>query len=199
MNEIEAHINELFEDVPESRRKTEIIQEINQNFTEKVSDLVTNGWTKEQAIKKAFDDFGDASDLKEELSGCDEVVKSKKAGLLLAFSIWGGILITALMLFINFYYSPKVIWFVYPAFAVFWWPMSMFFHWYHVKNKKPIGLSFSICSSALLTGLLLFMNFYYTPQYIWFIYPLFAIIWWPMAMLFHRLSQKNKKADDIDD
>jgi hypothetical protein len=127
MNEIESYINQLFEEIPESTRKEEIKLEIIQNLNEKVADLVSQGQSREEAIKKAIDDFGDINDLKEELENSAKLANNKKLGLSLAFSVWGGILITALLLFTNFYYTPNVIWFVYPTFAVIWWPLALFF------------------------------------------------------------------------
>ena len=199
MNEIESYLNRLFEGIPESIRKEESKLEITQNLNEKVANLVSQGQSREEAVKKAIDDFGDIDDLKEELESSAKLVKSKKLGLSLAFSLWGGILITALFLFINFYYTPNVIWFVYPTFAVIWWPMTLFFQWFRNKKDVPIGFAFSVCGSLLITGLMLFINLYYTPKVIWFVYPVFAVIWWPMAMLFHHLRQKSRKGDGFDD
>lgn len=197
MNEIERHLQKLFAEVPEGKRKEEIMQEIAQNLNEKVSDLVEKGQTREQAIQKAIDDFGDIDDLKEEFAGTARLAKQKRISLSLAFSVWGSILITALFLFINFYYTPGVIWFVYPVFAVMWWPMSLFFCWSQHKSHRPVGFAYSVCSFVLIMGLLLFINLYYTPNIIWAVYPAFALVWWPLAMLFHRLRQKSRKDDEI--
>jgi hypothetical protein len=199
MNDIEMQINRLFEGIPESNRKEEIKQEITQNLNEKVSDLMSNGQSREEAVKMAIDNFGDIEDLKQELASSAKLVKSKRIGLSLAFSVWGSILIIALFLFINFYYTPDVIWFVYPTFAVVWWPMTMFFHWFHNKNDRPVGLAYSVCSYVLIIGLVLFINMYYTPGIIWCVYPAFAVIWWPLAMFFHSLRQKSRKDEGIDD
>jgi len=193
MNEIDVHIKKLFEEIPESKSKNEIMQEITQNLNEKVSDLVLNGQTREQAIKKAVDDFGEIDDLKKELADSARLVANKRKELSLAFSIWGGILIIALFVFINFYYTPNIIWFVYPTFAVIWWPMTMCFEWYRNKYDVPVGFPFSVCSFVLIIGLMLFINMYYTPKIIWFVYPIFALIWWPLAMFFHNLRQKGRE------
>jgi hypothetical protein len=146
MNEIETHINKLFEKITDSKRKRELMLEITQNLNEKVSALVDKGLTREQAVNKAIEDFGDIDDLKDELESSGKLAKSKNAGLSLAFSVWGALLIIGLFLFINLYYTPEFIWFVFPVFAVLWWPMAMFFRWLHLKNNVPIGLPFSICS-----------------------------------------------------
>lgn len=98
-------------------------------------------------------------------------------------------------MFANLYYTPRVIWFVYPLFAVAWWPMTLFFRWLHKKNGRPVGLAFSVVSFGLIVGLLFFINFYYTPRVVWLVYPAFAVIWWPMAMLFHRLRQNGGRED----
>lgn len=197
MNEIESHITHLFAGIPESSRKEELKLEITQNLNEKVEDLISNGQSREEAVKKAIDDFGDIDDLKEELESSAKLAKSKKIGLSLAFSIWGSALITALMLFINFYYTPSNIWFVYPVFAILWWPMSLFFQWYRNKKDVRIGLPFSVCSFLLITALMLFINFYYTPSIIWFVYPVFAVLWWPLAMFFRSLRQKSAGKEDV--
>lgn len=199
MNEIETHINKLFEKIEDSKRKRELIQEITQNLNEKVTDLVTKGQTREAAVQKAVEDFGDIDDLRAELETSGKLAKSKNAGLSLAFSIWGALLIIGLFLFINLYYTPTTIWFPFPVFAVLWWPMTLFFRWIHLKKDIPVGLPFSICSFFLILALLLFINLYNTPKFIWFVYPTFAVLWWPLAMLFHTLRVKNKKEEMIDD
>ncbi len=199
MNEIESHINRLFRGIPESTRKEEIQLEITQNLNEKVEDLISQGQSREEAVKKAINDFGDIDDLKEELESSAKLAKSKRLGISLAFSVWSGILIIALFLFINFYYTPNIIWFVYPAFAVVWAPMVLFFRWLREKKEVSVSFEFSICGFLLITAMFLFINLYYTPNIIWFVYPVFAIIWWPLAMLFHRLRQKSKKEDGFYD
>ena len=65
------------------------------------------------------------------------------------------------------------------------------------SSKKDISryknhLWFSICGSVLIIGLLGFINFYYTPDNIWIVYPIFAILWWPLGILFALLNIKKK-------
>lgn len=197
MNEIEVSINRIFGDIPQSKRKEEIKQEIIQNLNEKVSDLVANGQSAEEAVKKALDDFGDIDDLKEELESCARSSRAGRTGLALAFSVWGAVITAAFFVFINLYCTPGVIWFVYPVFAVLWWPLTMFFHWRRLKYDKPSGFGYSVCGFALILGLFLFINFYCTPDVIWFVYPVFGAFWWPLAMLFHSLRLKSRKEDEI--
>lgn len=198
MNNIENKIEGLFKDVPNSKRKSEVLQEIKQNLNEKVEDLISQGMTENEAVQKTIDDFGDIHEIRKELVGSAQLTESKNIGLSLAFSVWGGLLITALMVFINLYYSPRSIWFVYPVFAVVWWPMSMYFHWLNKKTGGSMAFPYSVASFVLTTMLFLFVNFYYTPHTIWFVYPVFALIWWPIVAFFNAMRQKNRKDEELE-
>lgn len=132
MKSISNYVDEMFKNVPENEQKESIINDIKQNLEEKVWDLMEQGKTEEDAVNKAIVEFGDIDDIKRELNVV-QPEKKEKARLQLGFSIWGSLLIIALSIFINFYYSPHVIWFVYPAFAVAWWPLSMFYRWLSMK------------------------------------------------------------------
>lgn len=132
MKAIRQHIDGLFKDIPESENKRRIKQEIIENLEEKVLDLIADGKEEEDAINKALIEFGDIEEIKKEM-GIKHPEKKNMAKINLGFSLWSSGLIIALMLFINFYYTPDVIWFVYPTFAVLWWPLSMLFYW--LRNK----------------------------------------------------------------
>ena len=199
MNKIEQRVNDLFEKIPESNRKQEIVQEITQNFSEKVSDLISQGRTEEEAMQAALDDFGDIDELKKELDSGAKTEKSKKLSLSLAFSVWGTLLTSAFFVFINLYYTSQTIWFVYPVFAVLWWPEVLFFRWRHFKYNKPFGLPFSICSYLLIMAMLVFTNYYFSPNTIWYIYPAFGVIWWPLAMIFSHQNRKRNGGGEYDE
>jgi Flp pilus assembly protein TadB len=193
MNRIESHINKLFWDIPDSRRKTELILEISQDLEEKIDDLVCQGLSEDEAVQKAFNDFGDMDEIKRELIGSGQLIRNKKLGLALAFSVWSAAIITLFFLFINLYYTPHTIWFVYPVFAVIWWPMTLYFCWYRRKTGNRIAFPYSLAGSTLIIWLMLFINFYYTPHTIWFVYPVFAVLWWPVALFFHWLRHRNRR------
>ncbi|RAP78174.1 permease prefix domain 1-containing protein [Paenibacillus montanisoli] len=132
MKKIHAHVEEWFQEIEDSEQKQAMQEEITQNLEEKVQDLMRRGKTEEDAINKTIVEFGDISDIKQELGvkGTDNrAAKRKQFGLHLGFSIWGSSLIIALFVFINLYYTPGTIWFVYPTFAVAWWPLVMFYKW----------------------------------------------------------------------
>jgi hypothetical protein len=52
------------------------------------------------------------------------------------------------------------------------------------KNMSKVNLGFSIWGSLLIISLFVFANFYYTPHEIWFVYPTFVVLWWPLSMFF---------------
>jgi len=137
---IKDYVEGLFKDIPDSSEKENIKQEIILNLEEKVQDLVDAGKSEEDAINKSIVEFGDIEEIKNDLMnvpGAKNVKSKKKTNYVnnLFFSIWASALIIGLFLFINYYYSPKTIWFVYPTFAVLWWPLSMFFTWLNHRKK----------------------------------------------------------------
>lgn len=74
--------------------------------------------------------------------------------------------------------SPGYPWSIYPAFAVLWWPLSLYF----AKKKQWLGYSFT---AALMTIVFFVtVNLVSSPGVCWAVYPMFAVLWWPMAMFF---------------
>ena len=129
MTAIGKHVERLFREIEDSQEKKEILEEITFNLREKVSDLMNDGKSEEDAINKAIVDFGDIDDIKKELYKKQSGQEQKLALIRLGYSVWGSILIIALFVFINLYFSPQVIWYPFPIFALLWWPLSMLFVW----------------------------------------------------------------------
>lgn len=136
MNRIEEHIKHMFRDIPDGDRKTQIIQEITQDLNDKVRDLMTSGKEEEDAVNKAIVDFGDIDEIKAELGLKSKGKSGRNAALNLGFSIWGSAICIGLFLFINFYYTPDTIWFVYPTFGILWWPLALFFNWQRKRREE---------------------------------------------------------------
>ncbi len=132
MKRIKDYVEGLFADIPDSLEKESIIQELVMNLEEKVSDLMEQGKAEEDAVNKALVDLGDVSEIKSSLNPSGRGMRKKKQINYVNrmwFSVWASALIIALMLFMNFYYTPHRIWFVYPTFAVLWWPLGAVFSW----------------------------------------------------------------------
>lgn len=141
LKKLTKHVNDLFRDISDNDRKEVVMQEILDNLEEKVLDLMEQGKEEEDAINKTIVDFGDIDDLKIELGVSDGAIKKQRSilknrRLSLEYSIWGSLLIIGLFVFINFYYTPQVIWFVYPTFGVLWWPLSMYYRWLKVNRGE---------------------------------------------------------------
>ncbi len=60
-------------------------------------------------------------------------------------------------------------------------------------------LLFSIFGALIIIGMLVFSNLYYTPDLIWFVLPALAVLWWPLAVLYHFLNKKDKLEGDDED
>lgn len=141
MKKIQQHVERLFQDLPETDEVVQVKEEIIMNLEEKAQDLMEQGKNEEDAINKTIVDFGDIDEIKAELQGTTTPATTKPRKkthpkLNLLFSIWGSALIIALMVFMNLEYSPQTIWFVYPTFAILWWPLSMYFHWLKQGGRK---------------------------------------------------------------
>lgn len=144
---IQEYVDRMFSNIPENEQTMSIKQEIIENLQEKVMDLIENGKEEEDAINKAIVDFGDFDEIMSELSIETAPVTSidnkkmaeykyKKTTNAFLFSLCGSAIIIALTVFINLYYSPGTIWFVYPLFAIIWWPLAMFFRWLNRRNRR---------------------------------------------------------------
>jgi hypothetical protein len=130
---IRSYVEMQFKGISDSEEKSNIMEELILNMSEQVDDLVEKGKELEDAINKVVVDFGDMSELKNELIE-KEVSPLLRLKVLLSFSIWGAILISALAIFINLTTTPGYLWCVYPIFAVIWWPLAMFYR-FKLKGK----------------------------------------------------------------
>ena len=97
---------------------------------------MSQGKAEEDAINRALVEFGDISDIRDELR-TQQLLPQKKssAGLQLGFSIIGSLLIIGLVIFINLYTSPYFLWCIFPIFGVLWWPLAMFFRWLRFRRQ----------------------------------------------------------------
>ncbi len=136
MKTVQEHVDSLFRDIPDSERKDALKREIVANLQEKVSDLMAQGKEEEDAINRAIVEFGDISDIRDELRTQQLLpLKKSSAGLQLGFSIVGSLLIIALVVFINAYVTRAFLWCVFPIFGIIWWPLAMFFRWLKYRNQ----------------------------------------------------------------
>ncbi len=110
--------------------------------------------------------------------------KEKNRRYALGFSVAGSLIIILLMMFINYSTNGRFPWFIFPTYAVLWWPIGVFF------AGRNSGKILSLVGS-FITILLLFLTNYLTSwNFPWFLFPSFAILWWPISVFF---GSKNEK------
>lgn len=103
----------------------------------------------------------------------------RKAGTL-AFALICSAVTAVYYAVLNALLSPGYPWAIYPAFAIAWWPLSLFF----AKRKQWLG--YSVAASLLTAAFFVAVNLLSSPGAFWALYPIFAILWWPMSMFFSR-------------
>ncbi|KFZ26031.1 MAG: hypothetical protein KQ78_01745 [Candidatus Izimaplasma bacterium HR2] len=69
------------------------------------------------------------------------------------------------------------------------------------KTLRHYGndLLFSGVGSAIVIGLLAFINFYYNSSNLWFVVPSIAILFWPLAILYNLLNKRANKKEKKDE
>ncbi len=89
------------------------------------------------------------------------------AAALLAIGYYGAL---------NLFYSPGYPWFIYPAFAVLWWPLA--------RGFFGRSFAFSLAGSGLVILFFVIVNAVSSPRDIWAVYPAFAVLWWPLSVYY---------------
>ncbi|RDW21237.1 hypothetical protein [Oceanobacillus chungangensis] len=101
----------------------------------------------------------------------------KRAGNIIV-SLVGSSIIIIYYLMLNIFLEPGYPWVIFPAFVVLWWPLTIF----HVTNKSYF--KYSIHASIFVSAFFILVNAISTPHTIWAIYPIFAVLWWPLSMYY---------------
>lgn len=103
----------------------------------------------------------------------------------IGFSISGSIMTIIFLALVNYITSPHYPWFIYPAFAALWWPLLTCF-----SGLRRAMKALSATGSVLIILFAAAVNYVFSPGYIWFFYPAFAILWWPLSIFLARVSGK---------
>ena len=86
---------------------------------------------------------------------------------------------------LNLYVFIGFPWVIFPAYALLWWPLAVAF------AKRGSLLIFSVTGSLLSAALFIAVNFFTTPHSIWAVYPIFALIWWPLSTYYFVYLKKK--------
>lgn len=66
----------------------------------------------------------------------------------------------------------------------------------HYKND----ILFSVGGSLIIIGMLIFTNLEFTPSTVlWFVLPMLAVLWWPLATIYRYLNKRASIKGDKDE
>jgi hypothetical protein len=102
----------------------------------------------------------------------------------IGFSFAGSLVIILFLAFINFSTGTRFPWFIFPSYAVLWWPIGVFF------SKKNSAKMLSLVGSFITIALLFLSNYLTSWSYPWFLFPSVAILWWPLGVFFGKKNYK---------
>lgn len=134
MKRIVNFVKNTFKHLPKEERKA-IVESVTLSLTEKVEDLVEGGLELDEAINKTVVEFGTVDDYFDQEKKAKRFKRFKSLAHYrndLYFSLVGSAIVIGMMVFINLYFSPDLLWFVIPTIAILWWPTIIA---YHLLNK----------------------------------------------------------------
>jgi hypothetical protein len=99
------------------------------------------------------------------------------------YAIAGSILVLVFLTTINLVFSPFSLWVLYAAFPVLCWPVII------CLGRRAGRLPSAMTISLLAIAYYFLLNQYYAPGFPWFIFPTYAVVWWPLSVLY---AKKNK-------
>lgn len=81
---------------------------------------------------------------------------------------------------LNILLAPAVPWVMFVAYGLLWWLLSVTFY----GRRRPH--IYAAIMSAISIAFFIAVNAIFSPGAIWAVYPVFAVLWWPMTLLFAR-------------
>lgn len=136
MKQIKNFVNHTFKDIDKDKRE-EIIQLVTVSLIEKVEDLIDSGLTEKEAIDRAVTEFGTAEDYFNQSIKIAEKERRQKTlrhyGNDLLFSGVGSAIVIGIILYIDFKYTPHILWSIIPSIAILFWPLAVL---YNLLNKR---------------------------------------------------------------
>lgn len=98
----------------------------------------------------------------------------------IGFALVGSLLSIVFFIAVNLLTSPGYIWWIYPAFVLLMWPMSVYY-WNKRKQQQ-----YAVFASTMIIVLIVVINVLHSPAYVWFWYAVYPVIWWPIALYVGR-------------
>ena len=136
MKQIKNFVKHTFKDIDKEKRE-EIIQLVTVSLIEKVEDLIESGLTEKEAIDRAVTEFGTAEDYFNQSIKIAKKERRQKTlrhyGNDLLFSGVGSAIVIGIILYIDFRYTPHILWSIIPSIAILFWPLAVL---YNLLNKR---------------------------------------------------------------
>jgi len=136
MKQIKNFVKHTFKDI-DKEKKEEIIQLVTISLIEKVEDLIESGLTEKEAIDRAVTEFGTAEDYFNQSIKIAKKERRQKTlrhyGNDLLFSGIGSAIVIGIILYIDFKYTPHILWSIIPSIAILFWPLAVL---YNLLNKR---------------------------------------------------------------
>ncbi len=119
---------------------------------------------------------------------------SKRSIIGFGYHLTAYLAINAVLVWINFDTSPQYLWVMWPIIG---WGIALAFHGLSVVSSSTTihkGFMYHLAAYILVNALLIFVNFYTFPEYLWFKYPLIA---WSFIIAFHcwRVFSNKDRSD----
>ncbi|HPJ23676.1 MAG TPA: permease prefix domain 1-containing protein [Bacillota bacterium] len=136
MNNIKKFVTRLLKDFFNEQDKKELVDILTTSLEEKIEDLVEQGIPREEAVEKSIKEFGNADDVLEAFpeyqKNLENVVRKRRNQLI--FSTLAYFIISGLVTYLNFQVSPNVLWFVFIAIGLLFWPLVMLYLYLSVRR-----------------------------------------------------------------
>ena len=90
---------------------------------------------------------------------------------------------------LNLFLFPGFPWALCTAYALLWWPLGVAF------AGRGQSLLFAVCGAVLSSAFFIWLNLAASPHVIWAVYPIFALVWWPLSIYYFVYKPRKRKAD----
>lgn len=136
MNNIKKFVTRLLKDFFSEEDKKELVEILSTSLEEKIEDLVEQGLPREQAIEKSIKEFGNTEDVLEAFpeyqKNLENVVKKRRNQLI--FATLAYLIITAMAVYVNLQFTKGILWFIFIAIALLFWPLVMLYLYLSVRR-----------------------------------------------------------------
>jgi hypothetical protein len=101
----------------------------------------------------------------------------------IGFAVAGSVMSIVFFMLVNYLTSSHYPWFIYPSFALLFWPIGLY------CVKKGNYKQFSISFSGLIMVFLIVENYMNSPNYPWFLYTIVPIVWSPILVFLGKRAK----------